>query len=222
MRGIARCQLIDYIDTIKTIKCCNKERPDENTIVDFLSKSYPVCIVTTLRQRIIYVENKNELLNKPHNGKNSYYLIDDSVIIPDNSALRDDPQSIRLFNSETPRKFNKSKNEENFKKFKQQRNHCVKLSRKTKMEYFNIMDVSKVNYNKMFWKTAKPRFQINARQQTIILTEGDTSIKNEKLIANTFNNHLSDVSKILKLEKHPNFESVSILLHKICENTGFH
>ena len=49
------------------------------------------------------MENKNKILNKPHNGKNSYYLIDDSAIIPDDSASPDDPQSIPLFDLETPR-----------------------------------------------------------------------------------------------------------------------
>ena len=49
------------------------------------------------------MENKNKILNKPHNGRNSYYLIDDSAIIPDDSASPDDPQSIPLFDLETPR-----------------------------------------------------------------------------------------------------------------------
>ena len=56
------------------------------------------------------------------------------------------------------RKFSNNKSEENSKKYKQQRNYCVKLLRKTKMEYFQNMDVNKVNDNKMFWKTMKPRF----------------------------------------------------------------
>ena len=49
------------------------------------------------------MENKNKILNKPHNGRNSYYLINDSAIIPDYSASSDDPQSIQLFDLETPR-----------------------------------------------------------------------------------------------------------------------
>ena len=50
------------------------------------------------------------------------------------------------------KKFNNNKFEENSKKYKQQRNYCVKLLRKTKMEYFQNMDVNKVNYNKCFRK----------------------------------------------------------------------
>ena len=49
------------------------------------------------------MENKSKILNKPHNGRNSYYLINDSAIIPDYSASSDDPQSIQLFDLETPR-----------------------------------------------------------------------------------------------------------------------
>ena len=48
------------------------------------------------------MENKNKILNKLHNGKNSYYLIDDSAIIPDDSVSLEDPQSIPLFDLEIP------------------------------------------------------------------------------------------------------------------------
>ena len=91
------------IDAIKTIRHCNKKRPDENTIVDYSCKSYPDCNVTTICQRITCLENKNKILNKLHNGKHSYYLIDDSAIIPDDSVSLKDQQSISLFDVETPR-----------------------------------------------------------------------------------------------------------------------
>ena len=86
---------------MKTIRYRNKKRPDENTIADYLCKSYPDCNVTTIRQRITCLENKNKIFNKPHNSKNSYYLIDDSAITPDDSASPDDLQSIPLFEQET-------------------------------------------------------------------------------------------------------------------------
>ena len=49
------------IDAIKTIRYLNKKRPDENTIADYLCKSYPDCDVTTICQRIVYLENKKNL-----------------------------------------------------------------------------------------------------------------------------------------------------------------
>ena len=45
---------------------------------------------------------------------------------------------------------------------------------------------------------------------TIILTDGDMIVKNEKLIADTFNNYFADITKILKLKKHPNFNGQSL------------
>ena len=38
-----------------------------------------------------------------------------------------------MLRSQLKKKFNNNKSEENSKKYKQQRNHCVKLLRKTKM-----------------------------------------------------------------------------------------
>ena len=48
------------------------------------------------------MENKNEILNKLHNGEKSYCLIEDSATIPYDSASPDDPQSILLFDLKTP------------------------------------------------------------------------------------------------------------------------
>ena len=76
-----------------------------------------------------------------------------------------------MLKSQLKRKFNNNKSKENSKKYKQRRNYCVKLLRKTKMEYFQSMDVNKVNGNKMFWKTVKPRFSNKCKTaNTIILT----------------------------------------------------
>ena len=73
------------------------------------------------------------------------------------------------------------------------------------------MDVNNVNDNKMFWKIVQPRFSNKCKTaNTIILTEGDMIIKNEKLIADTFNNYFADITKTLRLKKHPNFDGQSL------------
>ena len=115
-----------------------------------------------------------------------------------------------MLRSQLKKKFNNNKSKENSKKYKQQRNYCVKLLRRTKMEYFQNMNVNKVNDNKMFWETVKPRFSnICNTANTVILTEGDMIIKNE-VIADTFNNYFADITKTLKLKKHPNFDGQSL------------
>ena len=60
IENVDAAEVIDsnMIDAIKTIRYCNKKRPDENTIVDHICKSYPDCNVTTIRQRITYLEKK--------------------------------------------------------------------------------------------------------------------------------------------------------------------
>ena len=105
IENVDAVEIIDsnIIDTIKSIRCRNKKRPDENNIVDYLCKSCLDRNMITIRQRITYLENKNKTLSKPNNGKDFYCLIDDSVIIPDDSASPDDPQSTPLFDLETPR-----------------------------------------------------------------------------------------------------------------------
>ena len=116
-----------------------------------------------------------------------------------------------MLRSQLKRKFNNNKYEENSERYKQQRNCCVKLLRKTKMEYFQNMDANKVIDNKMFLKTVKPSFSNKCKTaNTIILTEGDMTIKNEKLIADTFNNYFADITETLKLKKHPSFDGQSL------------
>ena len=68
-------------------------------------------------------------------------------------------------------------------------------------------DVSKVSDNKMFWKTVKPRFSKKFKTaNTIILTQGDMIMKNDKIIGGAFNNHFAGMTKSLKLKKHLNFD----------------
>ena len=71
------------------------------------------------------------------------------------------------------------------------------------MDYFQNMDVKKVNDNKMFWKTMKPKFSNKCKAaNTIILTEGDMIIKNNKLTADSFNNYFADITKTQKFKKY--------------------
>ena len=113
--------------------------------------------------------------------------------------------------SQLKRKFSNNKSEENSKKCKQQRNYCAKLLRKAKMEYFQNMDFSTLSDNKMFLKNVKPKYSNKCKTaSTIILTEGDTIMKNGKLIADTCNNYFANITKTLKLKKHPHFDGQSL------------
>ena len=61
--NVDAAEVIDsnIIDSIKKVRYRNKKRPDENSIADCLCKSYPDSNLTTIRQRITYLENKKKL-----------------------------------------------------------------------------------------------------------------------------------------------------------------
>ena len=53
-------------------------------------------------------------------------------------------------------KYLKHKTEENRVLYTQQRNKCVSLLRKTKINYYGNLDEKDITDNKKFWKTVKP------------------------------------------------------------------
>ena len=53
-------------------------------------------------------------------------------------------------------KYLKHKTEENRLLYTQQRNKCVSLLRKTKMNYYGNLNEKDITDNKKFWKTVKP------------------------------------------------------------------
>ena len=58
------------------------------------------------------------------------------------------------------KKINKNKYHKNWCTFKTQRNYCVNLPRKSKKQYFNKINVSKVTDSKSFRKSIKRYFSI--------------------------------------------------------------
>ena len=92
-----------------------------------------------------------------------------------------------MLRSQLKRKFNNNKSEENSRNNKQQGHYCVKLLQKTRTKYLQKMEINKVNDNKMFWKTVNPRFSNKFKTvNTIILTEEDIIMKNEKAYSRHF------------------------------------
>ena len=54
-------------------------------------------------------------------------------------------------------KYLKNKTEENRLLYTEQRNKCVSLLRKTKINYYKNLDEKGITYNKIFWETAMPK-----------------------------------------------------------------
>ena len=90
----------------------------------------------------------------------------------------------------------------NFENYKEQRNICVNLLRKSKKQYFKNIDVKNVTDNKKFWKTMTPKFSNKCKTTIIIiLIENEKILLDNKVLANTFNNYFTDVTNCLGLKK---------------------
>ena len=55
--------------------------------------------------------------------------------------------------------FLKNGTHENKRRYRKQRNYCVSLLRKTKMQYYSNIDEKNVTDNKAFWKKLNTFFQ---------------------------------------------------------------
>ena len=90
-----------------------------------------------------------------------------------------------MLRSKLKNKFNKERNHINWCYYKCQRNHCLRILRKTKKEYFNSLNMKQVSDNKLFWKSVKPFFNgKGSNSSKITLVEENNIISDEEEIGN--------------------------------------
>ena len=110
-------------------------------------------------------------------------------------------------------KYLKHKTEENRFLYTQQRNKCVSLLRKTKMNYYGNLNEKDITDNKKFWKTVKPFLSDKSiNSDKIHLNENGELINSESKTAEVLNEFFSNIVKNLKIPEYenlnPNFEKV--------------
>ena len=95
-----------------------------------------------------------------------------------------------VIRSKLKNKYNKNRTGENWASYKKQRNFCVNLQRKTKIDYFNDLNIKNITDNKAFWKTIKPHFSNKGlNSSSLILSEKNKIVTNDQNIANIMNNY---------------------------------
>lgn len=82
-------------NTIETLRS-NKKQPNEDSIHNAIIKEKPSITIEQLKEQLTILLQKEKLLNKPHGGKNSYYIIRD-----DNNLCSETPHP-PLHPPETP------------------------------------------------------------------------------------------------------------------------
>ena len=94
----------------------------------------------------------------------------------------------------------KNRTVENWENYRKLRNECVKLTKKVKREYFENLDIKKVNDNKNFWKVVKPLFtNSNKTNMKITLVENDQIILDDKKTVEIFNDYFVNITKGLDI-----------------------
>ena len=97
---------------------------------------------------------------------------------------------------------NKTRNEEDIRRYKRQRNKIVKLNKVAKKRYFRSLDPATIGSDKRFWKTFKPLFSNKPSniQEKIILVENGSRITCDKQIAECFNEYFVNITSTLPIE----------------------
>ena len=84
----------------------------------------------------------------------------------------------------------------------EQRNHCVAILRKIKIQFYEHLNPSLISDNKTFWKQVKPFFSDKTpRNSKILLSEGNEIISNPTTCAKIFNNFFSDAVDDLEIDR---------------------
>ena len=104
-------------------------------------------------------------------------------------------------------KYLKDKTEENRLLYTQQRNKCVSLLRKTKINYYENLNVKDITDNKKFWTTAKPFLSDKSKtNDKIHLNENGELLNSESETAEVLNNFFSNIVKNLKIPEYENLD----------------
>ena len=105
-----------------------------------------------------------------------------------NKALR----KAIMVKSKLKNKYNKNRTGENWDSYKKQRNFCVNLTRKTKKDYFNNLNIKNITDNKAFWKTIKSHFSYKGlNSSSLMLSEKNKVATNDQDIGNIMNNYFT-------------------------------
>mgnify|MGYP001793765379 FL=1 len=99
-------------------------------------------------------------------------------------------------------KFLKNKTAENRIAYNKQRNQCLALVRKTKLDFFSNLDHKLIADNKTFWKTLGPCFSEKSKTSTNITLVEEELVQDSKKIADIFNGYFSNVVASLNIPKY--------------------
>ena len=109
----------------------------------------------------------------------------------------------------------KKKTTQSLEKYKKQKNYCSRLYKKERKKFFNNLNTSFVNDNKLFWKTVKPFFSNKGSfGNKIKLVENDEVWHDDSKTAEEMNNFFKNAVSTLDIK-----ENSFIINHDNSHNT---
>ena len=90
---------------------------------------------------------------------------------------------------------NKTKREEDIKRYREQRNLVVKVNTNAKRAYYKSIQAKSIENDKQFWKTVKPLFSnTNPTSEKITLIENGKILSNDEEVAECFNEYFINIT----------------------------
>ena len=104
-------------------------------------------------------------------------------------------------------------------KYNKQRNLCVSSLRKAKRNYYKILYLDDINDDKTFWTTVRPLFCNKIKSvENITLDENGKLVRDEKELANIFNDFFVNTVSNLGLNTKYDFLNATNISHNRIEN----
>ena len=122
----------------------------------------------------------------------------------------------------------KKQTTQSLERYKKLKNYCSRLYKKEKKNFFNNLNTSFVNDNKLFWKTVKPFFSNKGSfGNKIKLVENDELLQDDKNIAEEMNNFFKNAVLTLDIKENSyitnhNIPYITDPIEKATEKYKFH
>ena len=124
------------------------------------------------------------------------------ILANDGKFMTKELKKAIMHRSKLKNKFNRNRTDDNWNKYKQQRNKCVAMLRRTKLHYYKHLDTHDLADNRTFWKTIKPVFtdKIQISQPISLLEKGEI-INDDVKITEVFNEYFANITDELGLNE---------------------